>query len=227
MTTKSTAGTSSTTAVKKRRTNKSAGQVHQQGVLKTLGNLWRTMDMTSKSTFQVLAKALTAPPGRLAVTPRISAYSTFIQVNTGLVLAGLPPVTIAPDPATAPPALGSPVLTALMVGLSSSLSLNLYGYPSTVLVYCSRPLLAGTDTYAAGSFTFLGSIASTIPTTDNITQMYLKKYAPPTAGTKIALRVVGISPGGLRSAPNVVIGIVRKTALARRNDGTDMELKAA
>ena len=92
------------TKMRRRSQNKrvsSDAQVTQQGVMRDLGNLYKTLSMASMGQWNALGAQMLNKKGTKSLTGR----QAFMSVNRSLVGAGLQPVTVAPQKPTYPAAL--------------------------------------------------------------------------------------------------------------------------
>ncbi len=76
-----------------------------------------------------------------------------------------------------------------------------------MLVYGAAPVPAGQNIYKKkGAFKLLGSLDAMLPTTD-LSALYNAKFRCTSTGSKIAIKLVGVSASGTRSAELFISGI--------------------
>ncbi len=105
---------------------------------------------------------------------------------------------------------------------SGSLTLTLLtaDYPLNVLVYGAAPVPAGQNIYKKKSaFKLIGALSG-ITLTTNLSGFYNAKFRGASGGSKIAIKLVGVSPSGTRSA-ELFVSCVTAAAASAADTGTD------
>lgn len=82
-----------------------------------------------------------------------------------------------------------------------------------MIIQGAKPLYPGQNIYLKGSFKQIGS-QNGLSLTTPIGDLYLTRYRVPTAGYQIALKVIGVSPGGHRTAPVFVSAVATQSTSA-------------
>lgn len=212
-------------ATKPRRTQTDA-QAAQSTTIAMLGKLWKSLDDQSKASWLSTAEQLhshSSSAGTIGAQPKVSAYLTFISANTVLYAAGSPLLQTAPATPVVPPPIPPAMLTATL-SPSGSLTLTLLtvDYPFNVLVYGAAPVPAGQNIYKKkGAFKLIGAL-SDISLTANLSDFYNAKFRGASGGSKIAIKLVGVSPSGTRSA-EMFVSCVTAAAASAADTGTDTQ----
>ena len=193
----------STTPAAKTRRAPSQAQTTQRQTVAMLGQIWRSMSFQEKSTWTAAAKQVHgANPSSATGAPRISAYLTFLQAGGTLyATTGTVPRTAALPPAY-PASFGSLTLNATGAGAAFGLLIGGSNYPDHVIVRAAPPVPAGQTTYKKGAFKIIGT-APGINSALSLTAMYLAHYVAPGPGASIAIELIGVSAGGIRTAPTL------------------------
>ncbi len=80
-------------------------------------------------------------------------------------------------------------------------------YPSHVLIYGAPPVPAGQNIYKKkGAFKLLGGVTG-LTATNDLSALYNAKFRCTGGGNKIALKLVGVSASGTRSAELFISGV--------------------
>ncbi len=200
----------STTAPRKRRAPSSA-QIAQRQAYQRLGQTWRSLSFDEKATWVAASRQINgAHPNSTTKTARVTAYSTFVQAGTSLY----PTTGTVPRTATLPPVFPAP-FGSLLLAAEAPFRLVITGqtYPHHVLIRAAAPVPAGQTTYPKGAFKIIGTLPS-LTGSDDITALYTAHFLAPGPGASIAVELIGVSAGGLRTAPTVLSVLTSGTDLA-------------
>lgn len=196
----------------------------QSRMRQTIGGLnqaYHSLTMTQKGGWQLAANSLNSTQSRVG-RHKLSASNTFVSLNTALLASGQPTLSNAPAALIAPPILPSLTVdstapSGLSVG-EAHFVLTLTSptaYPSPIHIQAAAPAPAGKNTFPDNTFKTIGSVPSLTTTTD-ITTMYQSTYGTPEPGSQIALRLIAVSPSGIRLAPLVLTGAVTDASLSKK-----------
>lgn len=185
-------------------------------LLSQLANNWQSLPVETRGEWDAACAILhnDLAPAQLA---RMTGYSTYIKLNT--VNAGVNNSVLDSPPDFGPisplPTIG--LLASFQPGSGLKLMLTPQGsYPHKLEIWGARPMLPQRAVYTSTSFKKCGYINSLTGAVD-VAPVYQTRYRVPTAGYKIALKVVGITASGQKTATLTLIEI----AFAPSMEGTE------
>lgn len=216
-----------TTATRKARVRaQSVPQMQQQDAFHRLGGAWNALGDADKDTWLTLAKAGNST-GSVTARPALSAFQTFVSVNSAMIASGYAPLAVAPAHGGQAPVL-PPLSLQVAFSAQHAPSLHLTGsYDGPLVVYAAAPGLAGQTTFAKGAFKLLGMVQGTDAPGADITALYLSRFRAPGPGSRVTVRVVAVSASGLRSAPVLASAVAPAVSSALSLSGGGARLKAA
>ncbi len=157
-------------------------QMARRDAMKRLRLLWGTLTDRQYAAWDAVARSKRTAR-RLNQSGRLNAYNLFIKINFNLATIGLPPVL---EPPEAPLFGDNPVVELTITKPNGALALQLVlsEEPAQyVLVLGTKPLSAG-STYA-DHFTLLGVVPAPDHGVSDITAMFVAKFGPPPAGSRV------------------------------------------
>lgn len=208
----------------------------QSRVRQNLGGLsqaYHALTMTQKGGWQLVANTLNSTQNRVG-KHKLSASNAFSTINSALLTSGQATLANAPAALSAPPILpnltvDSTAPTPSLLGAAGPTDPHFImtltsptAYPSPIHIQAAAPAPAGKNTFPDNTFKTIGSIPSLTTTTD-ITSMYQNTYGTPEPGSQIALRLIAVSPSGIRLAPLTLTGTVTDAGLAK-NENTPLQI---
>lgn len=201
------ASTTTTAASKPRRT-RSDSQAMQSATIAMLGKVWNSLDDATRASWVSMAQQMNVANGTtVGVQPKVNPYLTFISINTAVYASSGTVMNTAPTSPVTPPPVPPGLLNATMHAGTLSLVLNTPAYANRVLIYAAAPVPAGTNIYSRKSaFKLIGSLQS-LTASNDLSRLYNAKFRGAGTGSKIALKIVGISASGIRSAEQLISGV--------------------
>lgn len=175
-----------------------------------LNSMYKALTMAQKGGWQTVANTLNTNQGRTGKN-KIHPANAFITLNAARLACGCCCLSDAPADLAAPS-----VLPPVTVQTSSpaadtafALTLRCAAYPHMVQILASAPTPAGKTTFPDNTFKPLGSLPSLSGTAPiDITALYTAVYGTPPSGAQIALKLMAVSPAGIRLAPIMLVAIV-------------------
>lgn len=178
----------------------------QNDIIKQLAISWNAASGDQKASWIALARQISSPTSSTGRSKN-SGYRTFVQFNSTQIHMGNQPLLTAPlpTPAALMPAIS---LGVAFVGPTLVLTLTPAGsYENNVLIYAAAPVPAGTTLTTKTPYLLLGSLSSLGGPT-NITSLVTDRYRFPGSGYQLTLKLVGVSTGGFRTAPQVITTVI-------------------
>jgi hypothetical protein len=147
--------------------------------------LWRTLTDEQQAGWTALARR-TPCKGSADTGARMHGCQLLVKLNCAQAAAGLPRILDAPKPARLGP---NPVQRLHLTNRQGQLKLELElrrGTRAHLLVLGSRPCSAGIR--VRNTFSIIGVLLAPKRGRHDITELYLKKFGVPPAGTRIFIR---------------------------------------
>ena len=166
---------------------RAAGQLERRSAMKRLRLLWSTLTDRQHAAWNAAGRNRRTAR-RLNQSGTLPGYLLFIKINCNLAAIGLPPVLEPPEP---PRSGANPVAELIITNTNGTIALQLsvVGQPAQyVVVRGTKPRSAG-STYA-DHFTILGVLPDPVGGVSDITSMFVAKYGPPPAGSRVFIETV-------------------------------------
>lgn len=167
-----------------------------------LAHAYHALPITAKGTWQLAANALNDAQGRTG-RHRLTPMNAFSIVNSGRLPFNLPLLTDAPADLAPPPML-PPVEAQANTATGDAnadftLSVTAPAYPHPVQVLAAPPAPAGKPTYPDAAFLPIATLPGLSPAAPtDLGPAYQSRYGVPEPGSQIALKLIAISPAGVR-----------------------------
>lgn len=179
-----------------------------------LMDAFRALSMTQKVGWQNAANIMNLNEGRTG-RHKLSAANAYFIIGSGcLALRQFPP-TDAPASLAPPPMLVNVSLTSAAPAAEAQpgtapFSLLVYAptYTNPVQVLAAPPAIGGKPTFPATSFAPITLLDTIPPDGIDISSDYAARYGVPDIGAQIGLKLIAMTPQGVRRVPLVISGIV-------------------
>ncbi len=198
-----------------RMTGSSPASSRQQQNFAGLVQAYSALTMAQKTGWQMAANTLNAQQGRVG-RHKLSAANAYCIIGSGcLTLRQFPP-TDAPASLAPPPLLVNVSLTSAAPTVSEdgtstgAFSLLVYApsYNFPVHVLAAAPSPGAKPRIPDGAYAPIALMDSISTSGTDISYEYAARYGVPEIGSEISLKLVAISPVGIRRNPLVITGIV-------------------
>jgi hypothetical protein len=167
-------------------------QLLNRAIFGRIRALWRTLTNDQRAAWAADTCA-TDSRARLGQSSRLPAYLVFMKVNATLAFQGLAPV-LTPNERPKFDANLAGDLVITNTGGAVDLKLSVPTAPATdILVLGTAPCSAGVS--YAKYFTILGRLPAAEAGYSHITKLYVDRYGPPPAGTRVFIRTRQVSKG--------------------------------
>lgn len=155
---------------------------------------------------------------KVGVQPKISPYLTFVSANTAMYnTSGIVQRVASAAPIMPPPVPAGLLNAVYNSGAGLRLILLTTPYPAAVLVYGAAAVHVGQNICKKkGAFKLLGGL-NALAASNNLFALYNAKFCTTGARSKIALKLVGVSASGTRSAEMFFSGITTAAATEEAN----------
>lgn len=152
--------------------------------------------------------------GTVGTQPKISPYLTFVSANTATYNTSGTVQRQAASAPIIPPPVSAGLLNAVYdPGMGITLTLLTAPYLTRVLVYGAAPVPVRQNIYKKkGAFKLLGGLNSLAASSD-LFAFYNAKFRCTGGGSKIAIKLVGVSAPGIRTAELFISGITSAAAV--------------
>lgn len=163
---------------------------------------WRGLSEAQRAGWRALGAQVTTTDS-LGQSSTLTGAQMHLSLNAVLATTGASPIQDAPSQPESLAALPAITLEAARAGGPNgafSLLVRSTAYAGKVQVYATPPVSAGRSAFGSSGFRLLEVADGLQNGGTAITDAYAAKYGPPTLGSKIAVRLVPVSPSGFKGA---------------------------